>query len=215
MKTQILKSEWIPSEAASKKLIVVLHGRGDSPAGFRWMPGVLGFPDVNYLLLAAPDRYYTGYSWYDLPPNQGPGIERSRSLIDTVMGEIIAQGYRTEEAVLFGFSQGCLMILEWAGRTNHRFAGLIGISGYCYDAERLGRDLSETARHAKWLITHGTIDETLAYDVTEKQVQYLIKAGLPIEWKFYLKGHTIDDADEIPMLRRWIASAFEFASISG
>lgn len=211
MKTDVLKSEWIPAASASKKLVVVLHGRGDSPAGFRWMPRALGFSDVNYLLLAAPDRYYTGYSWYDLPPDQGPGIIRSRRLIDKLIDEITAQGYRTEDAILFGFSQGCLMILEWAGRSEHRFAGLIGLSGYCYDAEKLAQEMSETARRAKWLITHGTIDETLPYELTEKHIQFLIKAGLPIEFKSYRKSHTIDDVDEIPMLRRWIAGAFELA----
>jgi len=204
MKTQVLASEWIPATLPSGKLVVVLHGRGDSPAGFRWLPQAMAFKDVNYLLVRAPDRYYTGYSWYDLPPNQGPGILRSRHALDALMLEIEAAGYRTEHTILFGFSQGCLMTLEWGGRTERSFAGFVGISGYCFDPVRLAEEMSASAKKAAWLITHGTVDATLEYSVTEGQVRYLIEAGLPLEFHSFVKEHTIDDALEIPMLRTWI-----------
>ena len=37
-------------------------------------------------------------------------------------------GFPTEQTILFGFSQGCLMVLEAGLRYPHRFAGVIGIS---------------------------------------------------------------------------------------
>jgi phospholipase/carboxylesterase len=208
MKTTALVSEWVPARQDSKKLIIVLHGRGDSPAGFRWMPEVMGLADVNYLLVRAPDRYYTGYSWYDLPPDQGPGIFRSRDLLDKLMLEVSAEGYRSEDTILFGFSQGCLMTLEWGGRTTLKFAGFVGISGYCYDPETLAKDMSDEARKAKWLITHGTRDGVLDYAVSEGQVKFLQAEGLPLEFHSFDKEHTIDDRDEMPMLKAWIKSRF-------
>ena len=45
-------------EKISKQLMVVLHGLGDSCAGYRWLPSLLGLPWMNYLLVDAPDSYY-------------------------------------------------------------------------------------------------------------------------------------------------------------
>ncbi|MES2745055.1 MAG: serine esterase [Bdellovibrionota bacterium] len=208
MKTTAVKSEWIPAKISSSKLIVVLHGRGDSPAGFRWLPSALEADDLNYLLLQAPEEYYTGFSWYDLPPNQGPGILHSRTLLDQVMSEIKAQGFRTEDTVLFGFSQGCLMILEWAARTALSFRAFIGISGYVYDAEALVKEMSPEAKSGKWLVTHGTFDDVLDFKVTESQIQFLQAQGLPIAFKRYRKAHTIDEREELPMLRAFIQEVY-------
>jgi phospholipase/carboxylesterase len=47
----------------------------------------------NFLLLRAPDRYYTGFSWYDLPPRQLPGIVPSRKLLCEVLAETARNGY--------------------------------------------------------------------------------------------------------------------------
>ena len=78
----MLTTEFIPArEPGSRWLLVMLHGLGDSLAGFRFLPTALRLPWLNYLLVNAPDDYYGGYSWYDIPGNAGPGVARSRKLI--------------------------------------------------------------------------------------------------------------------------------------
>ena len=61
----MLDSELIPAREKSNRLLIMLHGLGDSIAGYRWMPEALDLPWLNYLLVNAPDQYYGGYSWYD------------------------------------------------------------------------------------------------------------------------------------------------------
>ena len=68
--------------------MVVLHGLGDSTAGFRWLPEELGQPWLNYLLVNAPDNYYGGYSWYDFAGDMGPGVKRSREMLFELLDEI-------------------------------------------------------------------------------------------------------------------------------
>ena len=53
----MLDTEFIPAVQKSSRLMVVLHGLGDSVAGFRWLPEALGLPWMNYLLVNAPDDY--------------------------------------------------------------------------------------------------------------------------------------------------------------
>ena len=190
--------------ALDKPLMVVLHGRGDSPAGFEWLPDALGFSEMSYVFLQAPDPYFEGYSWYELPPNQLPGIQRSQKLLEQVFEKIIQTGFAPERVFLFGFSQGCLMTLEFGGRFPHRLAGYIGVSGYCYDTEALIREASPEAKKGAWLVTHGTLDGVLPVSTTREQVEILQKNGLPIEYREYRKAHTLDDQNEIPFLKAWI-----------
>lgn len=162
------------------------------------MPDTMALPGVSWLLVNAPDPWYGGYSWYGMPPDHGPDVRRSRALLDDLFDEIEAQGFASEDIVLFGFSQGCLLTLEWGGRTPRPLAGCIGVSGYCYDPVALGAEASEAAKTRPWLITHGVQDEVLPFDVTEAQVDVLKAAGLPLDFRAYDKTHTIDpDLEDI------------------
>ncbi len=70
----MLDTEMIPAmEPDSTRLMIVLHGLGDSMEGYRWLPPALRLPWMNYLLANAPDEYYGGYSWFDFAGEPLPG----------------------------------------------------------------------------------------------------------------------------------------------
>jgi phospholipase/carboxylesterase len=197
---------WYPSTSGSRKaLMIVLHGRGDSPEGFTWLPSTLQIPELNYLLIQAPDDYYDGYSWYDLPPDQLPGILHSRILLEQLFVELSEEGFKPEQCFLFGFSQGCLMTLEFGSRFPNLLKGYIGISGYCYDVKKLMEEAVRTVIHqGNWLITHGTLDDVLSVQTTREQMQELMNQGFKMDYQEYRKSHTIDENVELPYIRDWI-----------
>ena len=195
---------WQPSYRPSKQLVIVLHGRGDSAEGFSWLQEELGIDPLNYLLLTAPTPYYTGYSWYDLAPHQLPGILESRRLLAEVLTETAREGYAQEETFLVGFSQGCLMTLEFGARYEQPFAGYVGISGYCHDPQTLLKELNPQVNKGDWLVTHGTEDEMLPVSTTRQQIQTLNAGGFRIDYREFSKAHTIDPEVELPQIREWI-----------
>ena len=206
----MLKTEFIPARhPQSRPLLVALHGLGDSPAGYRWLPQELNLPEMNYLLVNAPDRYYEGYSWFDFPGEPGPGVERSRRLLIELLDEEVAKGFPTEQTVLFGFSQGCLMTADVGFRYRHRFAGLIGVSGWIHEPEKLLRELSPIAVKQRMLFTHGTMDPMVPFDKVREQVKALRAAGLTIEWREFNKGHTIAGMEELEAIRQFIKAGYE------
>src|SRR5271165_4971603 len=107
-----LETEFFPAAKKSSRLMVVLHGLGDSAAGFHWLPGALGLPWMNYLLVNAPDTYYGGFSWYDFAGDADAGVLRSRKLLFELIEAQAANGFPTEQITLLGFSQGCLMTVD-------------------------------------------------------------------------------------------------------
>lgn len=201
----MLHSELIPAaDRGSRRLMIVLHGLGDSVEGYRWLPGALRLPWLNYCLVNAPDPYYGGYSWFDFAGDFGPGVLRSRGLLLKLFDQQRAAGYPTEETLLFGFSQGCLMILDAGLRYPHRFAGLIGISGWVHEVEKLMAELSPVAMQQRLLITHGTDDPIVPFAPVREQINQIKAEGLHVEWHEFVKPHTIAGEAELEVIREFI-----------
>jgi len=206
-----LKYEFWPAlEKHSQKLLIILHGRGDSIEGFHWFPAALGLDNINTLFLQAPDKYGTGFSWYDLAPNQGPGIIRSRHLIFQLLDDLSSKlGIVLENIFLMGFSQGCLMCLDVALRYPHFLNGIIGISGFLFFEDEYPGAFSRIAREQHFFISHGYQDDVLPIERTKNSVEFLKKEGIAIDWSPFHKTHTVDEVEEIPLIREFISKLME------
>jgi len=183
--------------------MIILHGRGDSAEGFRFFPEELGLDDMNYLLLNAPFEYFTGFSWYDLPPKQLPGIEYSRKILTEVLDTVFKDRYEPSQTILFGFSQGSLLTFEFGARYKEKLAGYIAVSGYIFDAPKLLIEMNPELKTAAWLCTHGYEDEVLPYNESRAQVEMLIDGGFEIDFRAYHKTHTVD-MGEFKEIKKWI-----------
>jgi phospholipase/carboxylesterase len=203
MKNLELDNIFIPSKIPSKKLMIILHGRGDSSEGFTMLPDFLNIDEMNYILLDAPFEYATGYSWYPLPPDQLPGIEHSSIVLTKVLDKLFEEEFNANESFLFGFSQGSLLTFEFGARYEKVLAGYIAVSGYIYDANKLLIEMNQNVKDGQWLCTHGTEDNVLAFEISKKQVEILQENGFEVEFKAYHKDHSIDK-NELEMIAAWM-----------
>ena len=208
MNNLALHNIFIPSKIPSKKLMIILHGRGDSSEGFTSLPPFLDIDEMNYLLLDAPFEYFTGYSWYQLPPKQLPGIEYSSKILNSILDELFEDEFNANESFLFGFSQGSLLTFEFGARYKKTLAGYIAVSGYIYDAEKLLVDMNKDVIQSNWLCTHGVYDDVLDYNTSKEQVELLQNGGFDIEFKSYEKDHSID-RDELTMISKWMKNIID------
>lgn len=198
-----LNNIFIPSNVPSKKIMIILHGRGDSSRGFTFLPEYLAINEMNYLLLDAPDDYYGGFSWYDLPPHQLEGIVYSSGMLADTLDTLFDEEFNAEESFLFGFSQGSLLTFEFGARYEKVLAGYLAISGYIYDADNLLKEMNQNVKVSNWLCTHGTYDDVLPYNTSRSQVEVLQDGGFDITFKSYEKAHNID-REELDMIAHWI-----------
>ena len=205
----MLETKLIPAEKAIEpRLMIVLHGLGDSIEGYSWLPQAMRLPWLSYLLVNAPDCYCTGFSWYDVDDDSGAGIERSRKLLFELLDHTRSHGFPAEKIVVFGFSQGCLMTIEVGARYPHRLAGLVGISGYVFQPERLVNELSPQALEQRFLITHGTQDPLIHIDRVRPQMEILRQAGLKMDWREFAKPHTIAGESEVSVVRDFVRDSY-------
>ncbi|HEX3890124.1 MAG TPA: serine esterase [Verrucomicrobiae bacterium] len=203
----MLHSELIPAAEKSSRLMVMLHGLGDSIEGYRWFPEAMNLPWLNYLLVNAPDEYYGGWSWFDLN-DIAPGVQRSRKLLFELLDDLRAKGFLTEQITLGGFSQGCLMAVEAGLRYPHRFAGVVGISGWVCESAKLLKELSPVALQQRLLMTHGASDPIIPIEKVRTQIPLLKVAGIKIEWLEFPKAHTIHGEIELAVIREFVRAGY-------
>ncbi|HMJ89581.1 MAG TPA: hypothetical protein VK530_07175 [Candidatus Acidoferrum sp.] len=204
----MLETKFIPAEErGSLRLMIVLHGLGDSMAGYGWMPQMFRLPWLNYLLVNAPDPYYGGFSWYEIEGDAASGVQRSTLLLRSLLDAQRDSGFATEHTILSGFSQGCLMTLETGLRYPHKFAALVGISGYVLDSAALLQEASAVVKEQRVLVTHGRQDPLIPFEKVKIQMDELRAGGIAIEWREFNKPHTIID-EEISVIREFIEKSF-------
>jgi predicted esterase len=110
---------------------------------------------AEFLLVNAPDEYFGGYSWFDYPDNMAPGNFAQPEIAFELLDDLRAKNFPAEQITLGGFSQGCLMAIDVGLRYPHRLAGIVGISGWVFEIEKLlERNFrpsrrSNVARHAR------------------------------------------------------------------
>lgn len=201
---------WPALDASSKKLLVVLHGRGDSIEGFHFLPASLAVDELNTLFLQAPDEWNGGYSWYDMPPNQAPGVVRSRKLLAKLLDDLQrATGIRAEDIFIFGFSQGALLCADLVLRYPKVIGGAICVSGYVFFEHEYPAALSSVARQQRIMVSHGIKDNLVPFDRTAESVERLRTLGLLIDWLPLDKEHTVDEHEEIALIRTFIRNQWE------
>lgn len=205
----ILHTEFLPAaQKDSKRLMIMLHGLGDSIEGYRWLEQAMDLPWLNFLLVNAPDEYYGGFSWFDYPGEMGPGILRSRKLLFDLLDDLKKEGFASEQITLGGFSQGCLMTMDVGLRYPYKFAGLVGISGWIFESENLLKELSPVAKQQRLLMTHGQYDTVIPFDAVRQQVQQLKSTGLNVGWREFPKAHTIYGEEELAVIREFVRAGY-------
>ena len=205
----MLEFDLIPAENKnSLRLMVMLHGLGDSMDGYRWFPEAMQLPWMNYALVNAPDEYYGGFSWFDFAGNIVPGVRRGRDMLFELLDHLRKEGFSTEQTILGGFSQGCLMSIEVGLRYPKKLAGVVGISGYVCEPEKLVTELSPVAFQQRMLITHGTLDPMIPFAEVREQINILKAAGLHVEWHEFAKQHTIAGEDEMEVIRHFVRAGY-------
>ena len=185
--------------------MIVLHGKGDSLKPFREFDKEMGLKGMNYLLLNAPKKYLTGFSWYGDPPFQRAGVLKIRQKIFLLLQDLENEGWDLKNIYLLGFSQGCLVSTDVALHCSKKLGGVIGISGYFQFYPRWRNSISKVAKKTPWILTHGRRDDVLPIEDTRYGVKKLKGAGLKIDWVESDKKHVFEDAD-YPVIKRWLQS---------
>ncbi|TXK50527.1 phospholipase [Pontibacter qinzhouensis] len=176
----------------SGKALLLVHGRGATAESILMLRQELEVEDFS---LVAPQA--TNHSWYPYsfmaPVSQNqPALDSALDLLHTAVEHCKAEGIKSENIYLLGFSQGACLTAEYAARHAQRFGGLLlftgGLIGSVIDTEKYQGDFAGTPV----LITTGDPDPHVPVSRVDETVQLLEEKGAIVTRKIY-KGrpHTI------------------------
>ena len=190
-----------PRNGAADSAFIMLHGLGDT--GHGWAGAATQIPPrgaarVRWIFPTArtvPVTLNGGMrmtAWFDLNAldeasivDDRKMIEESAAYVDALVREQIAQGIPSEKIVVGGFSQGGVIALTAALRSEVKLAGCVALSTYLALREDYPGKFGPHAKDTKILQGHGTHDMVLQYQYGKKSAEYLQSLGLSVDFKTY------------------------------
>ena len=194
--------------------VIWLHGLGADGHDFEPIVPLLNVGStLRYVFPHAPKRAVTindgaeMRAWYDIDPRKPlsgtEDIRRSAEQIEELVQAEEQRGIARDRIVLAGFSQGGVIALHLALRSQSRFAGILALSTYVHDHEHLSDEVSFASIDTPIFMAHGQADPMIpmARAITSRQA--LTDLGYNVEWREYGMGHQVCP-EEIADIGRWL-----------
>ena len=181
---------------APQMLVIWLHGLGAD--GHDFEPVVPQFKNpqigIEFIFPHAPVQPVTinggmkMRSWYDIkmmdigkmPDEQG--IRQSEAQVLELIDAQIAKGWKSEQIILAGFSQGGAIALHTSTRTQHKLAAVIALSCYLPIQDKWPNEHVSVNKDTPYFIGHGTQDPVVPFQLGKTSAEQLIQAGFEVSW---------------------------------
>lgn len=191
------------------RLLFLIHGYYSQPYALSAL-GPLIDPDAHFLVMAPrgphPLPPHDSY-WYERTAqgiNAASFLEVTEALNELIDTTCAARGFRRQDTVIGGFSQGASLALALAMQDSDRArpSGVMCLSGFLPNINGLSLDY-KAARHVAVFVAHGAADPLVPIDSGRQVARTLQANGLPVTFHEYPIGHDITIESLIDM-RSWL-----------
>ena len=202
----------------SPKIVIIwMHGLGADGHDFEPVVPHFDIPGlaIKFIFPHAPkipvtiNGGMTMRAWYDIKLMDidkhvdEQGVIDSEKQILELIEEQVAQGFKYEQIIVAGFSQGGAMSLQLGTRINKKIAGIIALSGYLPIPEQLTEEKNQININTPIFMAHGTHDPVVPFVLGQASKKTLIQAGYNVDWHEYPIQHNVS-MDEIMDIKQWI-----------
>ena len=196
-------------------IVIWLHGLGADYNDFvPLVPELNLAKNVKFIFPNAPMRPisinngYTMRGWYDIYEQTAKslggnvdiaGINQSVSLINKIIEEQLSEGFKSEQIIIAGFSQGGVISYITGLSSKYKLGGIVALSTYLPNADSY---ITSNHKDTPIFAAHGLQDNVVPYIAGNLAHQKLSAAGFKITWYEYPMAHSLC-ADEIADLSLW------------
>jgi phospholipase/carboxylesterase len=195
--------------------VIWLHGLGADGHDFEPIVPELRLPKpVRFVFPHAPIRPVTinqgmrMRAWYDVfqfggGPEDEAGVRASQKLLEKIISDEARRGFKPENIVLAGFSQGGAIVLQAALRYPERLAGVMALSTYLPLSGSFEKEASQANKDVPILMAHGQFDDLIPIDRARRSRDLLMSLNYNVEWHEYPMPHSVC-AEEIGDIARFL-----------
>jgi phospholipase/carboxylesterase len=192
-----------PVERA-KGAMIMLHGRGADARDMLLLAEQIDEPQFMYAAPNARDNSWYPNSYVDSIKDNEPDFTSALRVIDDMVKDLAAKALPPEQLILFGFSQGACLVLEYAVRNPRRYGAIVALSGCLFGATGEEREFEGSLEGTPLLLGCGENDEHFPVDRVTAAAEALGSLGAEVTARIYPDlGHGVND-DEIRSVRRLI-----------
>jgi len=198
--------------------VIWLHGLGADGHDFEPIVPMLRLnASLRFVFPHAPVRPVTinagmeMRAWYDIDPGRPTAgtedIRASADLVEELVRAEEERGVGRSRMVLAGFSQGGVIALHLGLRSEECFAGVMALSTYVHNHERLAEEVSFASVDMPVFMAHGQMDPMIpiARAITSREA--LVGLGYDVQWQEYGMGHEVCP-QEIADIGSWLEGRF-------
>ena len=198
--------------------VIWLHGLGADGNDFVPIVPELALPPaaaVRFVFPHAPVRPVTinngmrMRAWYDIAApdlnNRADitGVRQSQGEIEALITREKARGVPAARIVLAGFSQGGAIALYAGLRHAERLAGILALSTYLVQADKLPAEAGAANRDVPIFMAHGTLDPVVRFEWGLASRRALEANGNPVQWHQYPIEHSLC-LEEVRAIGVWL-----------
>lgn len=202
--------------------VIWMHGLGADGNDFVPLVPQLNLPDefpIRFVFPHAPMRPVTinnGYvmrAWFDIHNLSDKlkidqkGIEESVRQVEELIQQEQEHGTASDRIVLAGFSQGAAMSLITGLCSQKPLAGILALSGFLPDPERILAQASPANYTVPIFLAHGTEDTVLPCFLGQQTYEILQRNKYLASWHTYKMPHSVCK-EEVGDIAEWLRKVY-------
>jgi predicted esterase len=193
--TALLRSG--PAPAKARLAVILMHGRGATPADIMTVAPAIGADDMAFLAPDAPGRTWYPYSFLVPMERNEPFLTESLATLERLVEDLKREGVEASRIALAGFSQGACLALEFAARHAARYAAVVAFSGGLIGPPGTARDYPGSFDGTPIFIGCSDVDPHIPVERVRESTSVLRRMGARVDERIYpAMGHVIAD-DEL------------------
>jgi len=175
-----------------RKVVIAIHGWTGDISSMEPVAKSLRLPDTKWVIPQAPYKSdKSGFTWFDGNDESGWKYKDSFITINSLIHDLINQGFKYDEIFLLGFSQGACLAMEWIIRQPFSIGGAIPIAGFIKYKDRFKIDATLESIGTQVLLIHGGQDKIIHPEESEKALKLFQSLGYNVNLHILSAEHKI------------------------
>ncbi len=180
------------TSGSPRKSVIAIHGWTGDVSSMEPVAKSLRLPDTKWIIPQAPYKSEkSGFTWFDGNDETGWKYKDSFIIINSLIQDLVDQGFKYDEIFILGFSQGACLAMEWIIRQPFSAGGVIPIAGFIKYKDRFKIDATLESKGTQILLIHGDKDEIIDPEESEKALELFQSLDYKVNLHILSAGHKI------------------------
>jgi len=181
-------------ESDSPRIAVIgLHGWTGTEHSMVPVARAMRIQSAKWYIPRAPYKASAGqgHTWFSGSPEKGWKVKKTFNLLDTLIQQVMNDGFDQDNIILFGFSMGGSLSLRYGLGMQCQLRGIIPVAAWVREPEELINSASMESKQTPILMIHGKDDSVVDHKKTITVAAEMKNNGFSIHLEIVSGGHII------------------------